>query len=153
MSVVMDPRRAPSEVASIALVGFVAIDLLMRRGAAARSWKPTASDHGSTLLIACAYIVIVACLAFRLPGACFPLSIRWLAAVFSLLGVGLRAIAFRTLGSSYSRTLRINEGQELIRSGIYVHIRHPGYLSSLIIWGGAVVASGSSQPRPSWQRS
>jgi len=137
----MTPR--PSELASVALLGFLAIELLMRRGAAARSWKAGASDRGSTLVIASAYTVIVACLVFRFPGPHFPLPIRWVGAVIALVGVGLRAAAFRTLGSSYSRTLRINEGQELVRRGIYRQIRHPGYLSSIVIWGGAVVASGS----------
>jgi protein-S-isoprenylcysteine O-methyltransferase Ste14 len=134
----------PAELASVALFAFFAIELLLRQGPAARSWKATASDRGSTMLIVAAYIVIGVCLAVPFPGPHFPLAARWGGAVFAVLGVAVRVAAFRSLGSSYSRTLRINEGQQLVMRGVYRRIRHPGYLSALLIWGGAVVASGSA---------
>jgi protein-S-isoprenylcysteine O-methyltransferase Ste14 len=134
----------PAELASIAVLAFFAIELFLRRGSAARSWKATAADRGSTMLIMTAYIVVAVCLVLPFPGAHFPLAVRWGGAVLAVVGVALRIAAFRSLGSSYSRTLRINEGQQLVMRGVYRRIRHPGYLSALLIWGGAVVASGSA---------
>ncbi len=134
----------PSYVASAAVLAFLAIELLLRQGSAARSWRGTASDRGSTMLIAVAYVVIGACLVFPVPGVHLPRSVSWAGSIVAVLGVALRVSAFRMLGSSYSRTLRINEGQQLVSHGVYRRIRHPGYLSALLIWGGAVAASGSA---------
>ena len=68
---------------------------------------------------------------------------QWFGVLLAFTGLALRVIAFRTLGSSYSRTLRVNQDQTLVTTGIYRRVRHPGYLSSLILWLGAVLASGS----------
>jgi protein-S-isoprenylcysteine O-methyltransferase Ste14 len=137
-------RLHPAELATAALAAFFAIELLLREGSAARSWKATVSDRGSTMLIVAAYVVSGICLALPFPGPRFPLAVRWAGAFIAALGVVLRIVAFRSLGSSYSRTLRINVGQQLVMRGVYQRIRHPGYLSALLIWGGAVVASGSA---------
>jgi protein-S-isoprenylcysteine O-methyltransferase Ste14 len=116
-------RLHPAELASVALFAFFAIELLLRQGSAARSWKATASDRGSTMLIVVTYIVIGVCLALPFPGPHFPRPVRWGGAVFAVLGVALRVAAFRSLGSSYSRTLRINEGQQLVMRGVHRRIR------------------------------
>ena len=49
----------------------------------------------------------------------------------------------RTLGSSYSRTLRAEEEQQVVDSGPNRLIRHPGYLGSLLTWSGFGLTSGS----------
>jgi protein-S-isoprenylcysteine O-methyltransferase Ste14 len=49
----------------------------------------------------------------------------------------------RTLGSSYSRTLRAEEAQRVVDGGPYRLIRHPGYLGSLLTWTGFGLTSGS----------
>ena len=58
-------------------------------------------------------------------------------------GLGLRIWSMRTLGSSYSRTLRAEEEQRVVDDGPYRLIRHPGYLGSLLIWTGFGLTSGS----------
>lgn len=68
---------------------------------------------------------------------------QWAGALVAVAGVMLRVVAFRTLGSSYSRTLRVTEAQALVTHGVYRFVRHPGYASAILIWSGAASASGS----------
>jgi protein-S-isoprenylcysteine O-methyltransferase Ste14 len=49
----------------------------------------------------------------------------------------------RTLGSSYSRTLRVEEAQSVVERGPYRLVRHPGYAGSLLIWTGLALTSRS----------
>ncbi len=132
----------PENVATVAIVGFLALEAVLRKGKSAKSWQ-SESDRGTTFLLLLAYLVIGAALSLRLPGITLPLTLQWVGAGLAFTGLALRVAAFRTLGSSYSRTLRVNEDQALVTTGIYRHVRHPGYLSSLLLWLGAVTASGS----------
>ncbi len=51
----------------------------------------------------------------------------------------------RALGASYTRTLRVENGQQtLVDSGPYRWVRHPGYLGSLLTWVGFALTSGSA---------
>jgi protein-S-isoprenylcysteine O-methyltransferase Ste14 len=54
-----------------------------------------------------------------------------------------RAWSMRTLGASYSRTLRTGEAQPLVDEGPYRLVRHPGYAGSLLTWSGFAMASRS----------
>ena len=58
-------------------------------------------------------------------------------------GLALRAWSMRTLGRSYSRTLRVGDAQQLVDSGPYRFVRHPGYAGSLLIWTGFALTSRS----------
>jgi protein-S-isoprenylcysteine O-methyltransferase Ste14 len=49
----------------------------------------------------------------------------------------------RTLGRSYSRTLRVQDSQRTADDGPYRFIRHPGYAGSLLIWTGFALTSRS----------
>ena len=59
------------------------------------------------------------------------------------LGLALRAWAMRTLGRSYSRTLRTEAEQGVVDIGPYRLVRHPGYLGSVLVWTGFALTSGS----------
>jgi protein-S-isoprenylcysteine O-methyltransferase Ste14 len=59
------------------------------------------------------------------------------------LGLGLRAWSMRTLGRSYTRTLRTEGAQRVVEAGPYRLIRHPGYAGSLLIWLGFALTSRS----------
>ena len=133
----------PKNVAVAAIAGFVALEFVLRRGGSARSWRSSGSDRGTTLLLATAYLVAGVAFSLRSPDGALPVAARWAGAALAFAGLGLRIAAFRALGASYSRTLRVNEDQKLVTSGMYRVIRHPGYLSSLILWSGAVLATGS----------
>ena len=58
-------------------------------------------------------------------------------------GVAIRRVAKRTLGKYYSYGLRTMKKQELIKHGIYEHIRHPTYLA-MLIYSPAIPLSFSS---------
>ena len=132
----------PENVATVAVVGFLVLEMTLRKGKAAKSWQ-SRSDRGTTFLLLLAYLVIGAALSLRLPGPRLAVAVQWIGTSLAFVGLALRIVAFRTLGSSYSRTLRVNQDQELVTTGTYRLVRHPGYLSSLTLWLGAVIASGS----------
>jgi len=50
----------------------------------------------------------------------------------------------RTLGASYSRTLRAGQEQHVVDTGPYRLVRHPGYTGSLLTWTGFALASRST---------
>ena len=134
---------SPTTAASVALAAFWLIELFLRRGSAARSWRASSTDRGSTLAIVLAYIFVAVALTVPLQGPQLPLLTQWGGALVAMAGAVLRVVAFLTLGSSYSRTLRVNQGQALVTHGVYRFVRHPGYCSALLIWCGAAAASGS----------
>ena len=49
-------------------------------------------------------------------------------------GLGTRLEATRTLGRYYSPVVKILPGHELVKHGIYRHLRHPIYLGSMLIF-------------------
>jgi protein-S-isoprenylcysteine O-methyltransferase Ste14 len=49
----------------------------------------------------------------------------------------------RSLGSFYSRTLRVEDAQHVVDTGPYRWVRHPGYAGSLLVWLGFALASRS----------
>jgi protein-S-isoprenylcysteine O-methyltransferase Ste14 len=63
--------------------------------------------------------------------------------VLQATGLGLRIWSMRTLGASYSRTLRTQDEQPVVDNGPYGLIRHPGYLGSLLTWTGFGLTSRS----------
>ncbi len=65
-------------------------------------------------------------------GNAFELLISITGIVLIAAGIGIRLAARRTLGPYFVYTLRIIPGHRLIKSGIYSHIRHPGYAGDLV---------------------
>ena len=53
-----------------------------------------------------------------------------------VVGVFLRLMARRTLGKYFSHGLRTLQKPELIKHGIYKHVRHPANLGSLLLGPG-----------------
>jgi protein-S-isoprenylcysteine O-methyltransferase len=47
----------------------------------------------------------------------------------------------RTLGASYTRTLRAEDQQGVVTTGPYSLVRHPGYAGSLLTWIGFALTS------------
>ena len=117
----------PENVATVAIVGFLVLEMTLRKGRAAKSWQ-SRSDRGTTFLLLLAYLVIGAALSLRLPGLRLTVTVQWFGVLFAFVGLALRVVAFRTLCPSYSRTLRVDQDQELVTTGIYRFVRHPGYL-------------------------
>ena len=126
----------------LALAGaalFFAIEGALRRGQAATSTAAAPTDRGTTRILGLTYaLTLAAGLGLsrlglgRVPRQ--PIASLGLLAMAG--GLGLRVWAMRTLGSAYTRTLRVQADQTLVRSGPYRRIRHPGYLASLLVWVG-----------------
>jgi protein-S-isoprenylcysteine O-methyltransferase Ste14 len=53
-----------------------------------------------------------------------------------LLGVSIRYVSIRTLGRFFTAHLRVNEGRQLIKEGIYRRLRHPSYFGMIFSFIG-----------------
>ena len=129
---------------AIAVLTWVAFEVFLRAPGAAASWSADRRDRGSTALLTGSYV-----LALALPILLGRLGIgsigsaAWLGVILAGAGLVLRAWSMRTLGSSYTRTLRTDADQRLVTDGPYRWIRHPGYSGSIAVWIGAVLAFGN----------
>ncbi len=56
--------------------------------------------------------------------------------VFMVTGVGIRVVSRKALGRQFSYALRTLEKHELVRHGIYEHVRHPAYTGDLLFHFG-----------------
>jgi protein-S-isoprenylcysteine O-methyltransferase Ste14 len=136
----------PKTLGSALLILFGVIELVMRQGAVAKSFSTGGDDRGSTRLMLVVWIPAVAALFTAGVGPKLALWIQWLGIAMGSAGILLRIIAFRTLGKYYTRTLVTVTGQSVVQRGPYRYVRHPGYLSTLLIWVGAATGFGSLLP-------
>ncbi|MHB2024394.1 MAG: methyltransferase family protein [Mycobacteriales bacterium] len=93
--------------------------------------------------------VDVPLLARWLPGRPLPPGAAPAGLVVEATGLAWRAWSMRTLGRSYSRTLRVVEGddqQAVVDAGPYRLIRHPGYQGSLLTWVGFALTPSRRVP-------
>src|SRR5579875_169020 len=132
------------------LVTYMASERFLRQGEAARSLEGRPSDKGSTrdigrAIAAAALTLGLAPLANRYRIAVLPRRhlFFWIGVPAMAGGLFLRSWATRVLGSSYTRTLRVDAGQHLIDRGPYSFVRHPGYLGTFLVWIGAALALGN----------
>jgi protein-S-isoprenylcysteine O-methyltransferase len=127
------------------IAGFLLLEASTRRRGVASSLTASRDDRGSTRMIVAAYttaaVVAPAVRMLRrpqLPRATAPFGLG-----LEVAGLGLRAWSMRTLGSSYTRTLRVQGAQQVVNTGPYRFVRHPGYAGSLMIWTGFALTSRS----------
>ncbi|MGD0247994.1 MAG: isoprenylcysteine carboxylmethyltransferase family protein, partial [Candidatus Limnocylindrales bacterium] len=85
--------------------------------------------------------------ALLVPVASMPFD-PWLTVVLGstlvMLGIALRQWAGRTLGSFFTKSLRIRGGHRVITSGPYRFIRHPGYSAMLVSGVGLGLTLGNA---------
>ena len=117
-------------------------------GEQARSLRPNQEDKGTTKLIGLAFglsilALILAPLLNRFEVAHLDLGfpLGWVGVTLMLGGLALRWWANAVLGRFYTSTLRLAEGQRIVRAGPYRLVRHPGYGGVLLLWAGAGLAS------------
>ena len=127
----------------LALAGFFALEGATRERGSASDLDATADDRGTTEGIVRAYAMAGLTAPFMrlLPSPRLPLVLAPAGLGLEVAGLGLRAWSMRTLGRAYSRTLRTEAEQEVIETGAYRLVRHPGYLASLMIWSGFALTS------------
>jgi len=58
-----------------------------------------------------------------------PNWLRWIGAAVGLVAVWLGYVSHRTLGASYTPTLKTKESHQFVAQGIYRWVRHPMYTS------------------------
>ena len=137
----------PALAAAALLFLFIMLEGRSRVSDAARSLAAGGEDAGSTRRIGVAFVVslnafIVSSLLAVIGIGAFDEGIARAGVVVMAAGMALRFWSARVLGASYTRTLRVGAGQQLVRDGPYRVVRHPGYAGSIVMWAGAAVASG-----------
>ncbi|NVN00345.1 isoprenylcysteine carboxylmethyltransferase family protein [Arthrobacter sp. SDTb3-6] len=143
------PHRGPSPAwlaaAYVVLGGFMVLERFARKRGRASSLDPSAEDRGTTRMIVGGFMVagVLPLLLRPVRQRPLPRSAGALGLALEAAGLCLRLWSMRTLGGSYTRTLQTNENQQVVDTGPYRVIRHPGYLGSLLAWTGCAVASGS----------
>jgi protein-S-isoprenylcysteine O-methyltransferase Ste14 len=60
--------------------------------------------------------------------------------VLVALGLWIRSLAMRTLATYFTYAVEIQTQQQLVESGLYRYIRHPGYLGQLLVFLGIGLA-------------
>ena len=102
-------------------------------------------DRGSYLLIYLASIAgFVAGLYFRYHNiGVVPFWVQVLALILLVLGTVLREWAIVLLGRFFSRTVRIEQGHQLITSGPFRWIRHPAYTGMLVVDTSIILGFGT----------
>ena len=139
----------PALVGSILLVAFILGEGRLRQGVDARSRVAEPADKGTTRVVGAAFAVclvtyVLTSFLAAAGVAPLPAPLAWAGVVAMVLGVTLRVWAAAVLGTSYTRTLRVQDTQELVRSGPYAFVRHPGYAGTVLMWTGASLASGDA---------
>ena len=138
-----------TNVVSYLLLGsFLVLQRVLRRGEQARSLRPSQEDRGSTRLLGLAFgfSILALLLApllnhFEVARLDLGFPVGWVGVALMLGGLALRWWANAVLGRYYTSTLRLAEGQQIVRAGPYRLVRHPGYGGVLLLWAGAGLAS------------
>jgi isoprenylcysteine carboxyl methyltransferase (ICMT) family protein YpbQ len=116
--------------------GFIVLESALRQGEEARVARGGSQDQGTSRLLGAVYgagLIVMPLLSIVRGRRGVPAA---LGPIVMLIAIGLRAWAAITLGRFYTRTLRTLSDQQVVRSGPYRFVRHPGYLGSLLMWLG-----------------
>jgi protein-S-isoprenylcysteine O-methyltransferase len=141
------PRLRPIYVAYGLIGAFFVVERMLRQGRSAASLQGGPEDKGSTRAIGSAFgaaiVVMLAAPALNRArvGHAFGEGAAWGGIIAMLAGMALRIWSSRALGAYYTRTLRTQEGQHIVRDGPYQLVRHPGYLGDIVMWLGAGIAT------------
>ena len=127
------------------IAGFFALEALTRQRGTASSLSASRDDQGTTRMIITAYALAadLPLILRRLPVPQLPRMAGPAGVIVQAGGLALRAWSMRTLGASYTRTLRTADEQRVVDAGPYRLVRHPGYAGSLLTWTGFALASRS----------
>lgn len=86
---------------------------------------------------------VVAGLGFRFGWLVLPEAVSWIAAGAFLLGYVLYAEVLRQ-NAWLSRTVEVQDGQRVVDSGLYGVVRHPMYMTTLILFLSMPLVLGSA---------
>ena len=119
------------------VVGGVILPRLHHRGV-----EIMKEDKGSSKLISLSnFLSVIIAFFFAFSGtAMLPSWVFYPGIVLIVLGIVLRQWSMAVLGSFFSRTVGVQEGQRVVDSGPYRLVRHPSYTGGLLIFTGLGVA-------------
>ncbi|HJP75426.1 MAG TPA: isoprenylcysteine carboxylmethyltransferase family protein [Pseudonocardiaceae bacterium] len=125
--------------------GMFALERVLRGEGNAASMAASGDDRHTTrdITAAIAVAAVAPPILRLLPFGRLPKGFAAIGLGMQLAGLATRAASMRSLGSFYSRTLRVEEKQHVVDTGPYRWVRHPGYAGSLLVWGGFALASRS----------
>ncbi|MGA3012915.1 MAG: isoprenylcysteine carboxylmethyltransferase family protein [Bacteroidales bacterium] len=138
----------PLKIALAICFIYLMIESQLRYGKEARSLKTTERDGKSTfylrILIEVNLLLLLSgfllnhykiCILFNNPNQAY------LGNMIMVTGLIIRVFATKTLKEYYTRTLKIQSNQKIIKTGLYKFVRHPGYLGGIMMWAGAGISS------------
>ncbi len=73
----------------------------------------------------------------------FPIWMRWIGVIFTVLGICFELSTQFYLGRNYSTFLHISEEQSLITTGPYSYVRHPMYTALITVGIGMTILSAN----------
>ena len=85
---------------------------------------------------------VVAGLDYRFGWSHIPSAVVWVAAIMLLISYGMYAEVMRE-NAYLSRTVKVEEGQKLIDSGLYGVVRHPMYTATIVLFLSIPLVLGS----------
>jgi len=116
------------------------MDFVIRKDKTAKSVERTKDDNKSTMLILLTFFVVlvlsIVLNIFKL-GTFDNILLGRIGLGIMILGLIIRVTSMLTLSKYYTRTLITVEEQEIVKTGLYKIIRHPGYLGTILIWSAA----------------
>jgi protein-S-isoprenylcysteine O-methyltransferase Ste14 len=136
-------------IAAALLFVLYAIQAEIRFGAKARATRGGPSDRFSTMALSAAMLVPVLGFIFAMKGR-FPVTLpgmpatAWVGVILGANGFALRLWCLLLLRERFTRTLLVQSGHQIERTGPYRFVRHPGYLGSLLCLNGIGFASGNT---------
>lgn len=125
--------------------GMLALERLLRGNGNAASLNASGDDQHTTRDLSTAIAIAVAAppILRRVRFGGLPASAGAVGIGVQVAGLVTRAWAMRSLGSFYSRTLRVESEQTVVDTGPYQWVRHPGYTGSFLVWVGLALTSRS----------
>jgi len=119
------------------VMGGVILPRLHRRGT-----EITKKDKGSSQLISLGnFVSVVIVFSFALSGtAMWPSWVYYPGILLMVLGIVLRQWSMAALGSFFSGTVGVQQGQKVVDTGPYRLVRHPSYTGGLLIFAGMGLA-------------
>ncbi|MCV7067523.1 isoprenylcysteine carboxylmethyltransferase family protein [Mycolicibacterium farcinogenes] len=116
-------------------------EVLQRRMPAAESRKPQ-KILATALLLLWGAMIVVSALDHRFGWSAVPTSVSVVGNVLVALGIGGLTLVLAQ-NNHAAVTIRVEEGQQLVSTGLYGLVRHPMYSSDIFLLAGIPPALGS----------
>jgi protein-S-isoprenylcysteine O-methyltransferase Ste14 len=131
---------SPAYAADVLLIAYAVLHLAHPRSRLLP--QPRGADRGATMILfgCCALTVVVVNIP-SLPAMFLSSRTRWSGVGVQSAGLVLLLWSLATIKRCMSTSPET--GAWAFDAGPYRHIRHPVYLGSLLIWSGAIAASGN----------